>query len=99
MKIDLSLYDKVLENRFRLQIMGVLMVNEDYDFNALKELMDVTDGNLASNLKALEKEEYIEVIKTFVGRKPNTRYRKTKKGAEAFQNHLAALEKLIKQQK
>lgn len=96
MKLDLSLYDKVLENRIRLQIMSVLMVNEDYDFNALKELLDITDGNLASNLKSLEKAGYIEVIKTFIDRKPNTRYRSTARGKKAFQDHLTALEQLIK---
>jgi DNA-binding MarR family transcriptional regulator len=54
-KLDLSLYDKIFENRVRLQIMSVLAANEEYDFNSLKELLDVTDGNLASNLKTLEK--------------------------------------------
>ena len=97
MSLDLSLYDKVLENRIRLQIMGVLVANESYDFNSLKELLDITDGNLASNLKSLEKEGYILVTKTFIDRKPNTRYSKTDKGQLAFENHLIALENLIKQ--
>lgn len=79
--------------------MSVLVANESYDFNALKELLDVTDGNLASHLKALEKEEYITVIKSFLGRKPNTRYQATQAGREAFKKHLGALENLIKQQK
>ena len=98
MSLDLSLYDKVLENRVRLQIMSVLVANDHYDFNSLKELLDVTDGNLASNLKSLEKESYIIVEKSFVDRKPNTKYRKTAKGQKAFENHLSALESLIKQQ-
>jgi DNA-binding MarR family transcriptional regulator len=97
-KLDLSLYDKIFENRVRLQIMSVLAANEEYDFNSLKELLDVTDGNLASNLKTLEKEEYISVEKSFVDRKPNTRYKRTTKGLKAFENHLIALENLIKQQ-
>jgi DNA-binding MarR family transcriptional regulator len=96
--LDLSLYDKILENRVRLQIMSVLVANDHYDFNSLKELLEVTDGNLASNVKSLEKEGYITVEKTFVDRKPNTKYRKTDKGQQAFENHLAALENLIKQQ-
>jgi len=79
--------------------MSVLMVNESYDFTSLKELLDVTDGNLASNLKALEKEEYIIINKSFVGRKPNTNYQASAKGKKAFQDHLNALEQLIKQQK
>ncbi len=95
--MDLSLYSKVFENKVRLQVMSVLMANDDYDFSSLKELLEVTDGNLASNLKTLEKEGYILVEKSFVDRKPNTRYRKTEKGQKAFENHLSALEKLIKQ--
>lgn len=98
MSLDLSLYDKILENRVRLQIMSVLVANDEYDFNSLKELLEVTDGNLASNLKSLEKEGYITVFKTFVDRKPNTRYQKTEKGQQAFENHLTALENLIRKQ-
>lgn len=98
MKLDLSLYDKILENRVRLQIMSILVANEHYDFNSLKELLQVTDGNLASNLKSLEKEGYITVEKSFINRKPHTKYHKTEKGQKAFENHLMALENLIKQQ-
>ncbi len=79
--------------------MSVLMVNDRYDFNSLKELLDTTDGNLASHLKGLEKEEYIMVHKAFLGRKPNTTYEATSLGKNAFKQHLDALEKLIKQQK
>lgn len=98
-KIALNNFDKAFENRIRLQIMSVLVANERYDFNSLKDLLEVTDGNLASHLKALEKEEYITVNKTFVGRKPNTSYQASSKGKEAFRKHLEALENLIKQQK
>jgi len=96
--LDFSLYDKVLENRIRLQIMSILVANEEYDFNSLKDVLDVTDGNLASNLKSLEKEGYLTVFKSFVDRKSNTRYRRTEKGQRSFENHLKALENLIKQQ-
>ncbi|WP_033564823.1 winged helix-turn-helix domain-containing protein [Sphingobacterium sp. SYP-B4668] len=96
MKINLDQYDKIFENKVRLQIMSVLVANDEYDFISLKTLLDITDGNLASNLKSLEKEGYIEILKTFIDRKPNTRYRKTEKGKVAFLNHLTALENLIK---
>lgn len=99
MKISLDQFDKAFENRIRLQIMSVLVANESYDFNSLKDLLDLTDGNLASHLKALEKEEYILVQKSFIGRKPNTRYLASEKGRNAFRLHLQALENLIKQQK
>ncbi|QBQ40485.1 transcriptional regulator [Sphingobacterium psychroaquaticum] len=98
MGLDLKLYNKVFENRIRLQVMSVLLANDAYDFSSLKDLLELTDGNLASNLKTLEKEGYITVEKSFVDRKPNTRYKKTDKGQKAFEEHLQALENLIKQQ-
>lgn len=79
--------------------MSALAVNDKLDFNALKEYLDVTDGNLASHLKALEKEEFISVEKSFVGRKPNTKYFITKGGKTAFENHLKVLESLVKSHK
>jgi DNA-binding HxlR family transcriptional regulator len=92
-------FHKAFESRIRLGIMSVLAVNDSLDFNSLKEYLDVTDGNLASHLKALEKEEFIGLEKSFVGRKPNTKYYITKVGKLAFDNHLTALEKLIQSQK
>ncbi|MDB5030653.1 transcriptional regulator [Mucilaginibacter sp.] len=99
MKIYFEKLDKAFENRLRLQIMSVLVANQRYDFNSLKELLDITDGNLASHLKGLEKEEYILVNKSFLGRKPNTNYEATEKGKKAFAAHLDALEQIIKNNK
>ena len=75
------------------------MVNDWVDFNTLKETLGVTDGNLASHLSALEKTEYIQVRKSFIGKKPNTSYAATKEGKKAFKEHLDALENLIKNKK
>ena len=91
--------NKAFDSRVRLGIMSALAVNETVDFNALKEYLDVTDGNLASHLKALEKEVFIESQKSFVGRKPNTKYAMTPSGKAAFEAHINALEKLIRSQK
>ena len=99
MKNPFDHLDKTLEHRVRLQIMSVLITNEAYDFNSLKEVLNVTDGNLASHIKALEKEKYISVIKTFVERKPNTRYKITTTGRNAFNKHVDALEGVVRQQK
>jgi DNA-binding MarR family transcriptional regulator len=74
------------------------MVNDDVDFNRLKELLDVTDGNLASHTKTLEKAAYIKIEKSFIGKKPNTKYRITRLGKEAFKKHIDALEHLIRTQ-
>jgi DNA-binding MarR family transcriptional regulator len=91
--------DKVLEHRIRLQIMSVLVSNDAHDFNALKELLNITDGNLATHVKALEKEKYITVTKSFVDRKPNTKFKATEKGRLTFKKHIDALEELVKQQR
>ena len=90
---------KAFESRIRLGIMSALAVNDTLDFSSLKDYLEVTDGNLASHLKALEKEKFVAVTKTFIDRKPNTKYAMTKRGRKAFEEHLAALENLIKSQK
>jgi len=87
--------NKAFDHRIRLGIMSILMVNDYADFNLLKNLLGATDGNLASHVKALEKEEYIKVEKQFIGRKPNTRYSVTSAGKKEFKKHIDALEKLI----
>ncbi|WP_026947475.1 winged helix-turn-helix domain-containing protein [Algoriphagus marincola] len=92
-------YDKAFENVVRLRVMSILMVNEQYDFNSFKEILEVTDGNLASHLRYLENQDYVAVEKTFVGRKPQTNYSATASGKKAFQDHLDFLEQLIKENK
>lgn len=99
MKISIDGLYKAFESRIRLGIMSTLAVNDRFDFNSLKEFLKVTDGNLASHLKALEKEGFIGVEKSFVGRKPNTQYFMTREGRKAFEDHLKTLEKLILSQK
>lgn len=96
MKISINSLHKAFESRIRLGMMSALAVNDMLDFNSLKEYLDVTDGNLASHIKALEKEKFISVKKSFVGKKPNTKYFMTEEGKKAFDDHLKALEKLIK---
>ncbi len=88
--------NKVFDSRVRLGIMSTLMVNDEINFNDLKQLIDVTDGNLASHVKALEDGGFIKVKKGFIGKKTNTTYAVTKAGQKAFQQHLAALENMIK---
>lgn len=90
--------DKAFENRIRLGLMSVLAVNDWVEFNELKQLLDVTDGNLASHISALEKRAFIETRKRFVGKKPNTSFRITAPGRKAFESHLKALEQLLKAQ-
>jgi len=74
----------------------MLMVNDWVDFKTFKEMLDLTDGRLASHIKSLEENKFIEVKKEFVGRKPLTSYCASKKGRKAFSDHLDALEELLK---
>jgi DNA-binding MarR family transcriptional regulator len=96
MKSYLQQLNKSFESRIRLGIMSILMVNDEVDFNRLKEMLDASDGNIASHISALEKAEYLKIEKKFIGKKPNTSYLITKAGKKAFNEHLNALEKLIK---
>lgn len=90
--------NKAFDSRVRLGIMSVLMVNDAVDYNSLKEILELTDGNLASHIKALEKMEYLSVSKRFVGKKPNTSYQVSSLGRLAFKKHLENLEKIVKGQ-
>ena len=92
----LAKINKVFENRVRLAIMSLLMVNEELDFNAIKEALALTDGNLASHASKLEAKGYLEIHKQFVGKKPQTSYRATPAGRIAFEDHLQALETLLR---
>ena len=89
--------DKAFENRVRLGIMSILLVNQKVDFTTLKEMLQVSDGNLASHISALEKVSYINITKKFIGKKTNTSYSVTTRGKRAFTDHLNAIERLIKQ--
>ena len=91
--------DKAFESKVRLGVMSILLVEDDVSFNELKETLKLTDGNLASHLKALEKLEYIKVLKSFIGRKPNTTYSATRTGKKAFEKHIEALEGILKSMK
>jgi DNA-binding MarR family transcriptional regulator len=88
--------NKVFESRIRLGVMSVLMVNEEINFNDLKQMLQVTDGNLATHLVNLEENGFIKIHKGFIGKKTNTTYAITKAGEKAFAEHITALENMIK---
>src|SRR5260221_1195928 len=96
MKTPIKGLNKVFESRIGLGVMSVLMVNEEINFNDLKQMLEVTDGNLATHLVNLEENGYIKVHKGFIGRKTNTTYAITKAGEKAFKEHLEALESMIR---
>lgn len=95
MKEIISNINKAFESRVRLGIMSVLMTNSSMDFIGLREILDVSDGNLASHLRALEEAGYIVSEKRFLNRKPNTTLTITQSGSDSFKNHIKALEDLL----
>ncbi|TAL45155.1 MAG: transcriptional regulator [Chitinophagaceae bacterium] len=96
MKNPITGLNKVFDNRIRLGVMSILMVNEEINFNDLKQMMELTDGNLATHIVNLEDNGYIKVKKGFIGKKTNTTYSITKAGEKAFTDHITALESMIK---
>jgi DNA-binding MarR family transcriptional regulator len=96
MKNPISGLNKIFDNRIRLGVMSVLIVNEEVSFNDLKAMLEVTDGNLATHLVSLEENGFIKVHKGFIGRKTNTTYSITKLGEREFKNHVKVLEGMIK---
>ena len=96
MKEIIAQLDPAFDHRNRLGLMSMLVTNERVEYSTLKILLELSDGNLASHIKALEKETYITVQKSFLGKKPNTRYAATTAGRQAFSAHLVALENLLK---
>jgi len=95
-KYAIHTLNKAFDHRVRLGVMAVLLANDSVSLTDLKESLDLTDGNLASHVAALEKAGYVLVNKQFIGKKPNTTYQATGEGKTAFQEHLTALEKLLR---
>ncbi len=95
--MNIAQLNKAFDHRVRLGIMALLMVEDSVDYNTLKESLELTDGNLATHIKALEKEAYIDVQKSFFGKKPHTRYVVTPLGRAAFEDHLKVLESILKE--
>ena len=92
---DIGGIDEVIHGRLRLGVMAYLTNAEVADFNELKALLEVTQGNLSVQLRKLEDAGYVTIEKGFLGRKPRTQIRITAAGRKAFAAYLDALGKLI----
>ena len=91
--------NEIIHQPVRLRIMATLVTleqNDEVDFIYLRDLLDVTDGNLGAHLRKLEEAGYITINKTFVERKPRTYVSATAEGRRVFQEHVAALESILK---
>ena len=91
--------NEIIHQPVRLRIMATLVTleqNDEVDFIYLRDLLDVTDGNLGAHLRKLEEAGYITINKTFVERKPRTYVSATAEGRRIFREHVAALESILK---
>jgi DNA-binding MarR family transcriptional regulator len=95
MAVNLSEIDNIIHEKARLGIMSILMVHNEAEFIYLKDMLELTSGNLNAHLKVLEDNGYIKVKKEFVGRKPRTTYKLTPKGRKMFNKYVSTLEKII----
>ncbi len=83
----LSSIDKVIHEPARLSIMTRLYVVESADFLFMMRQTGLTFGNLSAHMSKLEEAGYIDIIKEFVGKKPHTMLKLTKKGRRAFDDY------------
>jgi DNA-binding MarR family transcriptional regulator len=91
--------NETIHQPVRLRIMAALVSMEaanEVDFSYLRDLLQVTDGNLGAHLRKLEEAGYIAVNKIFIERKPRTYVTVTDAGRRVFQEHVAALEQILK---
>ena len=91
--------NETIHQPVRLRIMAALVTladNDEVDFSYLRDLLEVTDGNLGAHLRKLEEAGYIAINKTFVDRKPRTYVAVTAAGRKVFKEHVAALESILK---
>ena len=91
------LFDPLLHQGIRSKLVSMLISNDELPFKALKETLDVTDGNLSSHLSKLEKEHYIIIEKTFEGKRPKTVVKIAPKGREAFETYIEVLKQFIEE--
>jgi DNA-binding MarR family transcriptional regulator len=87
--------DNVVHQRVRLGILTVLSEAKRADFAFLRDALELTDGNLSSNLQVLEQAGYVEIEKTFEGRRPRTWVRSTRAGRKALADEVAILESIV----
>jgi DNA-binding MarR family transcriptional regulator len=94
----MALLNELIHQPVRLRIMAALVAldpGSQLEFTYLRDLLDLTDGNLGAHLRKLEESGYVELSKTFVARKPRTYATATKRGRKAFEDHVAALESIL----
>jgi DNA-binding MarR family transcriptional regulator len=97
--IPMAELNALIHQPVRLRIMSALVAlepEEQLEFTYVRDLLELTDGNLGAHLRKLEEAGYLRLKKTFVARKPRTYISITLKGHQAFEEHVAALEDILR---
>ncbi len=87
--------DRVVHEPARLMLMATLYVLDSADYTFLMNLTGVTWGNLSAHIGKLEESGYVEVEKSFKGKRPNTLLRLTPQGRAAFQAYRQKMKRLL----
>jgi DNA-binding MarR family transcriptional regulator len=87
--------DRIIHERVRLAIVSALAGAQSLTFNELKELLDITDGNLSVHARRLEEAGFVACEKSFVDRVPRTEFQLTPAGRKALDEYLDHMESLI----
>ena len=93
--LNLAEIDRLIHEPARLSVMALLYVVDSADFIFLMNQTGLTWGNLSAHLSKLEEAGYIEVKKSFKGKRPNTELRLTAAGLQAFQAYRSRLQQLL----
>jgi DNA-binding transcriptional ArsR family regulator len=91
--------DQLIHERVRLGIVSALAATKKLTFGELKEILNLTDGNLSIHARKLEDAGYIECRKFFEGRRPQTEYSLSPTGKKAFEKYVNHMEALIQAMK
>ena len=91
------MFDPLLHQNIRSKLISLLIRDEELPFRALKEYLEVTDGNLSSHLTKLESAGYVKIEKSFEGKRPKTVVRVTDIGRRAFKKYIDELKQFVEE--
>jgi DNA-binding MarR family transcriptional regulator len=91
--------DRVIHERGRLAIMSMLAASPELSFTELRDMLEMTDGNLTTHMRTLQEAGYVSIAKSYRNRRPLTTVSLTAAGRQAFANYVALLEQIVQQSK
>jgi len=87
--------ERVIHEPGRLMIVALLFAVDRTDFLYLQHETGMNKGTLSSHISRLEEEKYVEVVKTYRGKVPQTLLRLTGTGRKAFEQYRRNLKEAL----